>query len=85
MKNQNATSEPTAFKKPDAYSRSHPSAGSVKLFDSTWEESCDECAHQEGRHYCLLHSVAIKNMDTVRCSDFKSQYSQNTEEADASR
>jgi len=32
--------------------------------------SCDTCASQEGHHYCLLHTVQIKNMDTVRCSDW---------------
>jgi hypothetical protein len=33
-------------------------------------DSCDGCASQEGRHYCLLHSRQMKNMDTLRCDDF---------------
>ena len=36
----------------------------------TWADSCDCCASQEGRHYCLLHTKVIKNMDTVRCKDW---------------
>jgi tRNA U34 5-carboxymethylaminomethyl modifying enzyme MnmG/GidA len=32
--------------------------------------SCDTCVSQEGHHYCLLHTFQIKNMDTVRCSDW---------------
>ncbi|MFA5187545.1 MAG: hypothetical protein WC551_13785 [Patescibacteria group bacterium] len=34
-------------------------------------DSCDYCASQEdGGHYCLLHSRTMKNMDTLRCSDW---------------
>ena len=51
--------------------------GFVALREATWEESCDECAYQEARHYCLLHSVSVKNMDTVRCDSFRCKYSQN--------
>jgi len=37
-----------------------------------WFASCDFCESQEeGGHYCLLHSCIIKNMDTVRCEDYK--------------
>ena len=37
-----------------------------------WEYSCDHCESQEeGLHYCLLHSIGIKNMDLMRCNDFK--------------
>lgn len=34
-------------------------------------ESCDFCVNQENRHYCLLHSRQLKNMDTVRCRDWE--------------
>lgn len=33
--------------------------------------SCDDCKWQEGRHYCLLHSTTMKNMDIHRCDDFE--------------
>jgi hypothetical protein len=33
-------------------------------------KSCDACASQEGRHYCLLHSRIMKNMDATRCDDW---------------
>lgn len=33
--------------------------------------SCDACLYQEdGRHYCLKHSITIKNMDIVRCNNW---------------
>lgn len=35
------------------------------------EDSCDECAHQEGRHYCLLHGKSALNMDIMICDDFE--------------
>ena len=35
------------------------------------EMTCDWCESQEGSHYCLLHSIFIKNMDLNRCNDFK--------------
>ena len=35
-----------------------------------WSDSCDFCASQEGRHYCLLHARPMKNMDTIRCADW---------------
>ena len=35
-----------------------------------WEYVCDDCNYQEDRHYCLLHSVQVKNMDIMRCDDF---------------
>lgn len=31
---------------------------------------CDGCASQEGRHYCLLHSQPVENMDLMVCDDF---------------
>jgi hypothetical protein len=34
--------------------------------------SCDFCIYQEeGKHFCLLHGVQIKNMDAVACGDFE--------------
>ena len=32
-----------------------------------WEPSCDDCVIQEGRHYCLMHSRPMKNMNLYRC------------------
>ena len=40
-----------------------------RLTGSNWVNSCDTCRHQEGRHYCLLHSITLKNMDTIRCDE----------------
>lgn len=37
---------------------------------TTWANSCDQCTHQEGRHYCLLIGKTMKNMDTIRCVAF---------------
>jgi hypothetical protein len=34
------------------------------------EPTCDDCVYQEGRHYCLLHTRTVKNMDIMRCGDF---------------
>jgi hypothetical protein len=34
--------------------------------------SCDDCCSQEGKHYCLLHTRQMKNMDMQRC-DFWSE------------
>ena len=33
-------------------------------------ESCDTCASQEGRHYCLLLTQQIKNMDLHICDEW---------------
>ena len=41
------------------------------LKESNQVDSCDFCASQEGRHYCLLHSCQIENMDTVKCVDWE--------------
>lgn len=57
---------------------SERAAGSLKravmppmALDATdWTTSCDFCSHQEGRHYCLLHSWTVKNMDMLRCKDW---------------
>jgi hypothetical protein len=36
------------------------------------ERVCDFCSHQEdGRHYCLLHSKTVKNMDITTCADWE--------------
>lgn len=35
------------------------------------EGVCDECdSQEEGRHYCLLHGVEVKNMDIMTCDDW---------------
>ena len=38
-----------------------------------WFTTCDYCESQEGSHYCLLHGCIVKNMDTVRCEDYKTR------------
>lgn len=38
---------------------------------TNWANSCDQCTHQEGRHYCLLIGKTMKNMDTICCGAFK--------------
>lgn len=35
------------------------------------EKTCDNCSSQEGRHYCLLHSKIVKNMDISSCEYFE--------------
>lgn len=45
----------------------------MKLIDATPEKQCDNCASQEGRHYCLLHGQQVKNMDIVRCLSWKAK------------
>lgn len=36
-----------------------------------WFKSCDNCRHQEGRHYCLFHGESVKNMDIFRCGNWR--------------
>jgi hypothetical protein len=43
----------------------------VWLLYATANKSCDTCIAQEGKHYCLLHSCQLKNMNTVRCKDWR--------------
>jgi hypothetical protein len=45
-------------------------SASVKYYPASAAKSCDQCRYQEGRHYCLFHSVTLKNMDTIRCHSF---------------
>ena len=36
------------------------------------DETCDQCdSQEEGRHYCLLHGVEVKNMDLMTCADWQ--------------
>ena len=42
------------------------------MLKATKFKSCDTCQCQEDRHYCLLHSILLKNMDTKRCKDWES-------------
>ena len=46
------------------------SGSPLRLRNCKWENSCDNCTHQEGRHYCLFWSVQIRDMDIRRCSSF---------------
>jgi len=39
-----------------------------------WKDSCDQCAHQEGRHYCLRFSRVMKNMDTLKCDQWEQRH-----------
>lgn len=51
----------------------------LKKFDKNYLKpsgkfkSCDNCVAQEGRHYCLLHSKQIKNMDASRCDKWEAR------------
>jgi len=45
----------------------------------TVAESCDTCASQEGRHYCLLRTEQIKNMDLFICSEWTPKGNEPTE------
>ena len=38
---------------------------------ASWLDSCDWCDCQEGRHYCLLHGIVVKNMDVTRCPNWE--------------
>ncbi|MBU0676608.1 MAG: hypothetical protein KJ626_00695 [Verrucomicrobia bacterium] len=42
----------------------------MQLRAATGYKRCDTCESQEDRHYCLLHSLQIKNMDTLVCADW---------------
>jgi hypothetical protein len=41
-----------------------------KVYPANWIDSCDNCSSQQGRHYCLLHSTQMRDMNTVRCDDW---------------
>lgn len=43
------------------------------IITATDERTCDKCAAQEGRHYCMFHGRQVKNMDAVRCDDWQEQ------------
>lgn len=41
------------------------------LLPAEWEFSCDRCKHQEeGKHYCLLHEMTMKNMEGFACGEW---------------
>ena len=42
-----------------------------ELDDGVYLESCEDCAHVENAHYCLLHSVEIKNANIHACNDWE--------------
>lgn len=46
----------------------------LMLFLTDWETSCDYCKFQEGRHYCILHSTHIKNMDMLKCVEWENRF-----------
>jgi hypothetical protein len=44
----------------------------MKIEQATSSKSCINCdACERGGHYCLLHSCALKNADTIKCKDWK--------------
>lgn len=51
-----------------------PHTGQPIIFLATdWLTSCDNCASQEGRHYCLLHGQPMRDMDTITCPDWEAK------------
>jgi len=55
----------------DVRNESDLSNGYPDLHPAHFLMSCDfRGCQEEGGHYCLLHSVQIKNMDTVACPDW---------------
>ena len=66
---------PCGLRKTDkAFAESSGATCSAKIPPSLrmaehWERTCDTCDSQEDSHYCLLHSVMVKNMDIMRCDD----------------
>ena len=42
-----------------------------ELDDGVYLESCEDCARVENAHYCLLHSVEIKNANIHACDDWE--------------
>lgn len=41
-------------------------------FAAIWDGTCDGCKSQEeGRHYCLLHGITVRNMDLTTCDDWE--------------
>lgn len=36
-----------------------------------WKESCDHCVWQEGRHYCLRHTMMLRDPDRYACEDHR--------------
>lgn len=49
------------------------------MFPAAYTKSCDFCEFQEGRHYCLLHGMSVKNMDAVRCTQWQHDEKPNAE------
>ena len=63
-----------ALREPQARPGSLRCDGLVGMLRATALKSCDTCEYQEGRHYCLLHTRQLKNMDTVRCKDWSDKH-----------
>lgn len=36
----------------------------------SYTDSCDFCDSIEGGHYCLLHTMMLKNANLLTCKDF---------------
>ena len=54
----------------DLHVKMPPTKYAVIRMAEHWEMTCDDCSSQEGRHYCLLRSHQVSNMDLKRCDDF---------------
>jgi hypothetical protein len=52
----------------------------VTLADND-EECCDTCDCQDGRHYCMLHGIFLKNMDLKVCVAYTERPYNDYEEA----
>lgn len=53
--------------------RLHPTVESLRQILETETDSCDNCDCQEDSHYCLLYSIAMKNMDLYICDDWEEE------------
>lgn len=45
----------------------------LKILLATAFKSCDNCRSQEGRHYCRLWGLTMKNMDTKHCNEWQTK------------
>lgn len=46
---------------------------------ASWLESCENCAHQEGRHVCTKFGFPVKNMALVRCDHWEAYQARKEE------
>ena len=40
------------------------------MYETTGNRNCDTCASNEGGHYCLMHTLGIKNGNLCVCNDW---------------